>query len=168
MTLLMGETIRITLLIASQPIPIWCDGGHRKLSPFAGDREPLCSPSIIIDHDVVINDSEDELLCWRMTHAEDKGRLSFLGEPSLPAHYFDVLKDFTVVKNFDLEHINRIERRVTMECWFEKCRWPVHSSIAKGAESLSIGKLCSERTCHIPRTGIAKLVITPLSIKVPT
>lgn len=65
-------------------------------------------------------------------------------------HTRDMLKDFAIVKNFELQRIRTDSQRVTAKCRNENCTWRMHASIDKGIESFTIRRYYEEHSYSMP------------------
>lgn len=65
-------------------------------------------------------------------------------------HFHNVLKEFTTVKVFQLQHIKTDSRMVMIKCRHDDCIWCMQASTDNGAKSFTVRKFLKECTCSMP------------------
>lgn len=91
--------------------------------------ESLRNPGSPTLGDVVIHDTNDELVLVEADPDHRLGVTEFIRGQSFydRAHCHDALKEFSILNNFELQHIKTDSAIVTTRCRTKSCMWHVHA-----------------------------------------
>lgn len=107
--------------------------------------EPLYNPGSAILEDVVIHDSDEEPVLVEADPGCRSGAIEVIRGQSFyeRSHFCDVLKEFTILNNFELQHIKTDSVRVTTRCRATNCTWRVHASAERDTQNFVIRRFCN-------------------------
>lgn len=88
-------------------------------------------------HNIVINDFEDQMAMVEANLRRRPGMINFILKQSFydRGRFYDGVKEFAILNNFELEHIRIDSQKVTARCQFKNCTW-VCTPLRRGTKIL--------------------------------
>lgn len=105
-----------------------------------------------ITHDPAIDGSEEEPVIMENDTSRGPKEMEFIIGQTFyrSGHFRDALKEFSIMKNFEIQRIKTDSRRVITKCQYKDYTWRMHAFIENGAEIFTIRKYYKKHSCSMP------------------